>query len=177
MGERGVTAPPLFEYGIHTEQSDIRAHVSVVNKCVYVFPTKAAISAIHEHSPPSRSAGQDGVTGKTAQGWLVRLEWINGLQAVKPQRIKWELFKPDMSTSQKGALAVQVVCYLMKVGRFPLWINAKEEEDREVQIKGADIVVCCKRRVQVKCDYNAGPKPGTGNLFLQKSECNPRRMR
>lgn len=171
-----MTAPPLSEYGIHTEQSDIRAHVSVVNKCVYVFPTKAGVAAVMEHNPPLRSAGQDGVTGKTAEGWLVRPKWINGLQTVEPKRIKWEVFRPEMSTSQKGKLAVQVVCYLMREGRFPLWINAKEEQDREVQLKGTDIVVCCKRHVQVKCDYNSGPPPGTGNLFLQKAECNPRRM-
>ncbi len=105
---------------------------------------------------------------------MVRPEWINGLQIIKPKRIQWETFTPELTTSQKGKLAVRVVCYLMKVGRFPLWINAEESQDREVQISGADIVVCCNRRVQVKCDYYAGPRPGTGNLFLQKAECNPR---
>ena len=34
------------------------------------------------------------------------------------------------------------------------------------------IVVNGKWRIQVKCDYDAGPG-GTGNLFLQTAECNP----
>jgi hypothetical protein len=174
MGERSMTAPPLSQYGIHTEQSDIRAHVSVINQSVYVFPTSAGVAAVREHNPPIRSATQPGVMGSTAEGWLVRPEWINGLQIIKPKRIQWETFTPELTTSQKGKLAVRVVCYLMKVGRFPLWINAEESQDRDVQLSGADIVVCCKRRVQVKCDYYAGPRPGTGNLFLQKAECNPR---
>ncbi len=39
----------LFEYGIHTEGSDVRAHVSVLNKTIYVFPTRNGV----ELSPPS----------------------------------------------------------------------------------------------------------------------------
>lgn len=62
----------------------------------------------------------------------------------------------------------------MKIGRFPFWIDAKEDERQGVQIKGTDVVVFCNQRIQVKCDYKAGPKPeGTGNVFLQKSESNP----
>lgn len=171
-----MTATPLSEYGIHTELSDIRAHVSVVNQSVYVFKTKAGVHAIHEHTPPVRYASQAGVNGITAEGWLVRPEWINGLQTLKPKLFEWSKFQPSLSTSQKGALAVEVVFYLIRVGRFPLWADAEEEKETGMQLKGSDIIVTCNRRIQVKCDYYSGPKPGTGNLFLQRAECNPRRF-
>jgi len=55
-----------------------------------------------------------------------------------------------------------------------MWINAKESEQKDVQLRGTDILVACNKRIQVKCDYRSGKKPnGTGNLFLQKSERNP----
>ncbi len=58
--------PELFEYGIHTEASDIRAHVSVVNRRIDVFPTKAGVDAVERTAPPLRSAYQHGVVGRTA---------------------------------------------------------------------------------------------------------------
>ena len=57
-----MNAPPdLFEYGIHTEDSDVRAHVSVVDKSVYVFPTSNGVRAIEQNKPPVRPAYQNGL--------------------------------------------------------------------------------------------------------------------
>ena len=165
----------LFEYGIHTETSDIRAHVSVVNKTLYVFPTRNGVQAIEQHDPPLRDAGQPGVIGRTAEGWTVKIEWINDMRRVRyVSWPRWAEFNQDATTTQKGVLAVDCVIEVMRKGRFPFWVDATEDERENVQRSGTDILVFCRKKVQVKCDYRGGDKPlGTGNLFLQKAERNP----
>lgn len=181
MGQRSVavTEPPLFEYGIQTESSDIRAHVSVVNRTIYVFQTKEGIAAIERDAPPLRGASQPGVAGRTAEGWVVKVDSIADLRRVRFQSWpRWQDFREDLSTDAKGALAVQVVIEAMKRGRFPIWFHALEDDRQYVQVKGTDILVFCRKRVQVKCDYKSGDAPlGTGNLFLQKAERNPLKRR
>lgn len=180
-GERKRSMEPeLFDYGIQTEDSDIRAHVSVTNRAIYVFQTSEGLLAVERHQPPERPAYQDGVRGATAIGWLVRPDWISGLRKVPCDNWPgWHRFlKPGLSTSDKGALAVECVTSALRSGAFPLWIEAEESGDKSVQIAGTDIVVCCKKRIQVKCDSRCGERPlGTGNLFLQRAERNPLRRR
>ena len=165
----------LFEYGIHTESSHVRAHVSVVNATIYAFPTHRGVEAILRERPILRLAFQDGVAGATAEGWLVKVEWITDLRRVKFYSWEgWKDFHERLSTRQKGVLAVRCVIEAMKRGRFPFWLDASEDERETVQITGTDILVFCKKRVQVKGDYRGGDSPpGTGNLFLQKAERNP----
>ncbi len=172
-------APELVEYGIHTEGSDIRAHVSAVNRTIYVFPTRNAVAAIARVSPPLRFAGQPGVDGPTGQGWPMPVEEIADLRRVRFQSWEgWTQLRPDLSTSRKGRLAVVCVIAAMKRGRFPFWLDAAEDERQNVQILGTDILVFCRKKVQVKCDYTAGDRPlGTGNLFLQRAERNPLKAR
>lgn len=168
----------LFEYGIQTENSDVRAHVSVVNKSIFAYETKNGIKAIEKYRPKEAFASQPGVDGATAKGWLVRPEWIDGL--IRLNYVSWpywHLFNLSMTTTQKGSLAVQCVFDCMKIGRFPFWINATEEDRENIQIKGVDIVVFCRKKIQVKCDWYSGPFPGTGNLFLQSAERNPLKMK
>jgi len=165
----------LFQYGILEENSDIRAHVSVVNRTIYVFPTKNGINAIKDNDPIVVNAGQEGVIGATATGWLVKPEWIEDIRRIKFYSwVGWELCNREMSTNKKGEFAVACVLELMRIGRFPMWMEEEEDKRKDVQIKGTDITVFIKKRIQVKCDYDAGEKPlGTGYLFLQKSERNP----
>lgn len=163
----------LHEYGIHTEESDVRAHVSVVDRTVYVFPTVNGVQAVNKFEPPLRPAFQQGVVGATASGWLVKTSWVEDLRRL--QFASWERWpavndKKSMSTSEKGAMAVACVLECMRRGRFPFWIDATEDDRRSVQLKGTDILVFCNKRVQVKCDWDIGK---TGNLYLQKSERNP----
>jgi len=169
--------PTLFEYGIQTEASDIRAHVSVVNRSIYVFRTSEGVRAIEKHKPELRPAYQEGVAGKTADGWLVRPEWIEDLRLLRFESWPlWEEFNPGLPTTEKGRLAVECVLAAMKLGRFPFWIDATESDRENVQRKGTDVLVFCRKRVQVKCDFNGGARPaGTGNLFFQKAERNPLR--
>jgi len=177
-----MNAPALFEYGIHTEQSDIRAHVSVVHRSLYVFQTHRAVTQIQRKADssepyPIRGAGQPGIDGLTATGWCVPPGDIPGLRVIQWPFRGWDGFAGNLSTSDKGKRAVDIVVDVMSRGYFPLWVNASEDERREVQIQGVDIVVNCNARVQVKCDYKSGPRPlGYGNLFLQRSERNPLRL-
>lgn len=168
----------LFEYGIHTEASDIRAHVSVVHRSLYVFQTRNGVQAIAHHKPQLRPAYQNGVSGPTAEGWLVKPEWIPDLRTLPfISWDGWDKFNESMPTNEKGALAVQCTLEAMKRGRFPFWVNASEDDRTNIQLKGTDILVFCRKRIQVKCDYRSGHTPkGTGNLFLQKSERNPRKL-
>ena len=165
----------LFEYGIHTEDSHVRAHVSVVNRCIYVFETRRAIEAIEAHNPEKATASQPGVDGITASGWLVKPEWIADLRVVEPSVAfrGWGRFSYEMKTSEKGRWAVDMVVSAMRSGKFPLWLNAEEDDRENIQIQGTDIVLFCRKKIQVKCDAKAGPPPGTGNLFLQSHERNP----
>lgn len=163
----------LFEYGIHTEVSDVRAHVSVVDKTLYVFPTRNGVRAVEKHKPALLPAYQNGVVGKTAEGWPVKLEWIEDMRRLRFHSWpSWSDFHPTMSTSQKGALAVACVLETMRCGRFPFWIDATEDDRESVQQAGTDILIFARKKVQVKCDYRAG---STGNVFLQKAERNPLR--
>jgi len=54
---------------------------------------------------------------------------------------------------------------------------AVESKELRVQRSGIDILLWGHHRIQVKCDWYAGPVAhgGTGNLFLQEAEVNPRR--
>jgi len=167
----------LFEYGIQTEASDIRAHVSVVARTIYVFPTENGRAIVASGCYPLRDASQPGVVGRTASGWLVPIADIPDLRRIKfPTWTGWCEFRDTLSTTAKGALAVRCVVEMMRTGRFPFWLNAAEDDRRNIQVSGTDIVVFCRKKVQVKCDYRAGEKPvGTGNLFLQKAERNPLR--
>lgn len=160
----------LTEYGILQEFSDIRAHVSVSNRSVYVFQTLRAIDAIARTDPPIVTAKQKNSDDVTASGWLVKIKDISGCQQVFFPGFKWSKFKPSMSTSEKGKLAVKCVLGLLELGKIPIHVVAKECDDQKLQLKGVDILLDVQKRIQVKCDWDAGK---TGNLFLQKAECNP----
>jgi hypothetical protein len=175
MGVQPSFEGSLFEYGIHTEGSDIRAHVSVVNRTIYVFPTRNGVDAVFRAPREERYACQRGVSGPTAVGWLVPVADVEDLRRVKFASWEgWTQFRRELSTSRKGRLAVMCVLGAMKRGRFPFWLDATEDERHNVQILGTDVLVFCKKKVQVKCDFDSGEKPlGTGNLFFQRAERNP----
>jgi hypothetical protein len=166
----------LFPHGILTEKSDVRAHVGVLAKTVYVFKTANGIRAILKHHPETLPAFQPGVKGKTAEGYVVKLNQIDGLRSIKLAHWPvWDGWTDALSTSEKGKRAVDLVCNMLERGVFPLWVKARDDERKDVQIKGTDVVVFCKQQIQVKCDYRAGTGHDlcTGNLYLQIAERNP----
>jgi len=166
-----IDAPPLVEHGIFTENSNIRAHVSPTAREIFVFKTADMVKEITENKYVIRPAFQNGVNGKTADGYLVPwkpLLFIRTVQGAKTQW--WQNFAETDSLTVKGQKAVKLVSYAIKAGRFPLWANPEEVKDIKIDIAGTDITVSGKWKIQVKCDYNAGI---TGNLYIQFEECNP----
>ena len=171
--------PALYDHGILNETSDIRAHVGVVVRKVYVFRTRVAAELLRGgHQYRSVRAFQPGVAGATASGFLVPPDDIPGMRILagcKDDRW-WSGFTTEYAdTSAKGDAAVAVVTRLLRHGFFPLWIDADESGDRSIQRSGTDIIVCCNQRIEVKCDWHAGNPAKSGCLFLQTAERNPLR--
>lgn len=168
----------LIDYGIYQENSHIRAHVSVSARCVYVFRTQVALSLVESGIYPQRSAYQPGVSGATALGYIVPIADMPDMRRVTWNDVAWwEYFDPEMSTTEKGALAVRVVQRTLEKGLFPLWLDLViTDAGKELDIQGTDILVRGLWRIQVKCDYNAGEN-GTGNLYIQTAERNPLKRR
>lgn len=168
-----MLAHELYEYGIQTEDSDIRAHVSVVSGKVYVFPTKPAVALCLSGRYPARQAWQPGISYPTAKGYIVPWRDIPNIVPVAASRfIKEQKFSNSDSTTLKGEKASNVVERLIRLGWFPLAVMPIVSQETELQRSGIDIIVHGTWRIQVKCDYNSG-EGGTGNLFLQVAERNP----
>jgi hypothetical protein len=160
----------LISYGIQSEESDMRAHVSVSNATVYLFPTYCGVKAIQ--SRPQNTA-RPAYTGQTitAMGYAVPIKEI---QQLKPIPIPQDVFEKakftkDDDTSAKGAKAVYVVKEMIKRGLIPVTLKPEEVTDENMQIKGTDILITAVCKLQVKCDWRAGQ---TGNVYLQIAERN-----
>ena len=173
----------LVDYGIQTEESDLRAHVCVNARRVYVYPTTKGIEAIRTNKYRKLPASQPGAALVTAEGFIVPPSDIWGCIDISAG---WAMDRAgairfDDTTSRKGEWAVNVVRHLLSNGWFPMWGTSEVIESLDIQVKGIDVIVTSKARIQVKCDYEGGapPRPGrkgervTGNLFLQTAECNP----
>lgn len=177
---REPAAPALFEYGIQTEDSDIRCHVAPATKLIFVFQTKSALS-LDLSKYPLRPAYQPDVDYRTSEGWCVPWNDIPDIRMLRWHSIPWwDTFENLEKTTDKGIAASRVAEGLLLSGRFPLWpVNAKESLRLSVQKGGTDILLWGKWKIQVKCDFRAGPKElgGTGNIFLQKAEINPLKRR
>lgn len=164
-------------HGIQTEDSDLRVHVSVATKRVYVFPTRNALDL-----PLTSYPIVPVFTGaiKTAEGYLIPVRDIPGCKdiAIPDDLFQSASFSKMDNTSQKGWKAVEVVTKMLNRGLLPIDLVIEEVDDKAMQIKGTDIIVQTKVKIQVKCDWQGGPKQfgGSGNLFLQVAECNPLRM-
>lgn len=173
----------LVEYGIQTEESDLRAHVCVNARRVYVYPTKKALETLERGNFRKVSAYQPGAAFPTAEGFLVPPSQLWGCM---PINATWAMDHAGPiaftdSTTRKGDWAVNVVRHLLSKGWFPLWGTAEVIDQLDIQVKGIDVIVTSKARIQVKCDYEGGEpyRAGakgeriTGSLFLQVAECNP----
>ncbi len=173
----------LVEYGIQTEQSDVRAHVCPAVRRVYVYPTASGLSAVSAGKYPLRPAYQPGWPEPTAEGYLVPPEDIPNCVELRFRDRAWDALAFDRgeSTTAKGDKAVRLVKSMLKQGLLPLPSESQVVEEMDMQVKGTDIFVRANQlrerdvRVQVKCDFNGGRKElgGTGNLFLQARERNP----
>lgn len=173
----------LIDYGIQNENSHIRAHVCPIVRRVYVYPTACGMATIGSGDYPKVGGHQPGVNFITSEGYLVPPFDIQRCAAISINDGVWDAlaFAETDSTSVKGRKAVRLVVGMLKHGLFPFPALAEEITDEDLQISGADILikagVVAKEGtiIQVKCDLKGGEAElgGTGNLFLQVSECNP----
>lgn len=174
-----MAVQPLVNYGIQTEESDIRAHVCVLAGKTYVYQTRHGVSVCKSGVFAKKPAYQPGVEYATAMGYIV--PW-NKIPGVVPINSLWLIdrakFSEIESTTIKGQKASWVVEQLIRVGWFPLPVVAEVASETSIQHKGIDLIVSGKWRIQVKCDYKGGgdrTTGTTGNLYLQVAECNPLR--
>lgn len=171
--------PKLARYGIQTEQSDYRAHVCFAEGAVYLYETAQGVAACKTGNYPVREAYQSGVEGRTALGYLVPPAHIPGCRRVPiPADLEHNVAcRRDESTSAKGRKAVQVVAEMMRMGLISLPMTLTEVNEKRLQLLGIDALTKVEKKLQVKCDFYGGMKPGgSGNLYLQFAERNPRGM-
>lgn len=151
----------LTNYGFQTEQSHLRAHVSIAAKTIYLFQTEMGRRAIRTGKFRIVSVWLGGEN--TAQGYLVPPSAIPECVSIPiPDELLKELpIKPTDLVTVKGAKAEEYVRRL---------IGGELVTNRASQFAGIDLWVG-PIGIQVKCDFNAG-EGGTGNLFLQVAEYN-----
>lgn len=162
----------LVQYGIQTERSDLRAHVCVVAKSLYVYPTAAGVACLAD--PRYREVEVFTGSFVTARGRLVPPTAIKDCMLVPIPDTLVNIQRTD-TTTIKGRKATEIVATLMRDGFFPAMFAPQIIAKTSLQYEGVDIVATANLRVQVKCDYDGGDQSlgGTGNLFLQTAECNP----
>lgn len=168
----------MIKYGIDEEESDIRAHVSLPGKCITVFRTADMRALLERNSYPTRMAGQKGVDGFTSKGHVVPITDVNPKYILTSKFYQWDKWDHDaMSCGEKGDMAVDCVRAAIIANKFPLWVCGIVNDQVEIDIEGTDILVSSRRRIQVKYDWLAYPKPGgSGKLYIQTHECNPLRL-
>ena len=161
----------LIEYGIFQYDSDYCAHVGFVAAMIFLYETEYMKKFISSNSYRKAPAYQGNI--KTAEGFLVPWDKPDLITINLPILNKKYSFCSDTST--KGQWAVDVVKHALRLGMIPFRFKVDEITDKDMQIKGKDIIAISTFSIQVKCDWKAGPmeKGGTGNLFIQTHECNP----
>lgn len=98
------------------ESSDIRAHVAVYAKTLFVFPTVCAVRVMEKY--PLKPAFQNGVNGKTAEGHCVVPSEIEGLRRLRISDERLVGFDEGLSTTDKGNRAVDIVSAFLKSAAF-----------------------------------------------------------
>jgi len=163
----------LIKYGIFEEKSDIRAHVTYQK--VFVFKTKELINLLllKGNELPEAIAYQPNYDEPTAKGKLVKPKMIKDIRELNFMTWNEWNFNEKWTTTEKGKWAIRCVIELIKIGRFPFWLETKQTDNVKIDIQGTDILVVMDQKIQVKCDY---PAFKTGNLYIQTHELNPHKL-
>jgi len=161
----------LVEYGINQYESNFCIHVGFKVEMLFIYETIYMQNLLLNNSYRLVSAFQKGI--ETARGLLV--PWDNSefiTITLPPLNKRYSFCK---NTSIKGQWAVDITKHALKKGLIPFKFKVDEITEKDMQIKGKDIIAIGSFSIQVKCDWDAGPKEkgGTGNLFIQTHECNP----
>jgi len=174
----------LKEYGIQTEDSDYRVHVSFDTHSVFMFPTEAGRRAVadyeNKHIKPDLATDPAVRDGRpTARGFKVFWKHIDDCQRIPiPDHIfhKYGCLLQDR-TSVKGTAASQIAMEMVVAGLIRLPMIASEVTDLGAQMRGQDMIVTRGgASIQIKCDWFAGheyPDGSIRGLYLQTHERNP----
>lgn len=162
----------LIEHGITTETAEWRCHVCFKVGVAYFFRVEDACKVLDKGI--EKTVMLNGTV--TGRGKLVRPEDIPGIQPVNIPRciLRRHWCNEDDGESLKGRMALNVCIDLL----YTSWKvkEVTEITDKGLQIKGQDLFFDSKT-MEVKCDWPGGPRElgGTGYLFLQTAERNPRK--
>ncbi len=180
----------MIPHGPEQERSDIRVHVCIEARQIYIFSREAAIEIVQEKMG-SGAKGFPVYTGdiKTAFGYPVPWEEIRDIIEIPfPDSIPEYELAITASTSEKGRYAEdiwvqmseedgqEIYKKLIEKGIVSANISPRKVDDIKLQKSGIDTEIRIPEfTAQVKCDYRGGSKEhgGTGNLFIQIFECNP----
>jgi len=178
-----MTQMSLVDYGIQTEESDIRVHVCPLVRRVHVYPTAFGVKAIETGKYRQTHGYQPGWDKPTALGYLVPPTEISYCLELAFRDLTWDALdiRQDETTTSKGDKAVRLVKMMLKRGMIPFPTESEIISEKDMQITGTDIFVKANFlrakdiRIQVKCDYKGGRRElgGSGYLFLQTKEHNP----
>lgn len=175
-----MDAPLLTNYGIQTEQSDLRAHVCVQARRVYVYRTRHGLSAVQSGAHrcvEARTTMPDGRQVVTARGYLVPPDQIAGCTStpIPTDLLSQYAIDGKASAAAKGQRARLIVQAMLLRGLIPLPAASFVATDLQEQINGIDLHITASLQMQVKCDFSGGTRAagGSGSLFLQVAEANP----
>ncbi len=163
----------LVQHGIAEDESDFRLHIGFGDGKAYLFPTTAGAEALQgdvsRHKP--FHAMQPGVTMITGQGYKVPQSKIAGCQEViiPPDLLARIACSCEDDPAVKGKKAVSLAVELLERGLIPLPLMASEIKQRDMQIRGRDLVITFRVSIQVKCDFWCA----RNGIALQTHECNP----
>ena len=161
----------LIPYGIQTDESDYRFHISFGAGCAYFFPTESGRRAVEDGRGKPFVASQPGVNVVTGRGRKVPWQQIDGCQEIDipdSWMKKIDCRKTDTPT-QKGKKAVKIARGLLLKGRVALPASSREITEKQMQIRGKDLIITSEFSIEVKCDFWGG----VYGLTLQTHECNP----
>ena len=166
MGQSG-----LIDYGIQKDLSDYRAHVGFQGGYIYFYETRKGREVLMNGNYNLKKGRVPGAPQITFAGYPVPWRNIEGCEEIKIPDDLREKYCPHAgaTTYKKGDNAVVVVKEMLLRGLIPIKLTGKEVDEKDLQIKGEDLIVSTNFSIQVKCDMAAG-RGGTGNLFLQTAE-------
>jgi hypothetical protein len=168
MGKRNQR---LIEYGIQTEESDYRLHIAFAHARAYFFPTGSGKRAIAQGLGKPFMASQPGVSFTTGVGRKVQWQEIEDCIEIQfpPTWLADVRCKRTDSTSEKGRKAIIIAKKIILNGMLSIPLQSREITEKQIQVKGKDLIVTGQASIEVKCDYFAAKN----GICLQTAECNP----
>jgi hypothetical protein len=168
----------LVEYGIWSEKSHYRVHVSASEKVAFIFETEEARELIRNGRYRKTSAFIN--QQKSAEGVLLPVTHLTSCSSIDIGIMDWihSGFFKAKTTKQKGDAAEELVADLFEKGKFGFGqeVTRYYWEDKVEQLQGVDMTVWEGEwgwNIEVKFDKSCGTeqkKGSTGNFFIQTAE-------